>query len=435
MLAMPEEPVQPRQELPPGDVDEFAGIEPARRVRSPIVALLAALTAGYLLYHLRVDLAYFVSSHAAEQAGDARRLASTTLPAPNRYVTVTGAPDRSNAALLDTRGKDEFRQFFRLLGTRSRLLVLRTYGALPAERAQRDEFTGRLIQFRDLSFADSIREWFRQRVVATHFLDPGELARARSGHEVTLNDLAGDAVHLTADTSMALDITFPEQYRVVLPRATLASSEAAAQALTTAGFADVTPAPLPVMLPDPTSYYLFSARPRDELREPVLRSLAALGAEAQVVVDPGDPAVLYIALRRKHYPEGITQAQRVLDQMGLPDAAPPPYVFFARALADRRDAVLTRLDQISPYTRVTPRQETVSRTFGSLGDLAFAQVSRVKVVEPLTVPEDAMVILEGDAPSSYWYVPVMEVALAAFLLFNLFALREALPWRFGSSTR
>src|SRR5262249_26411640 len=144
-----------------GEVDEFAGIEPPRRMRSPLVAVLAALLAGYLLYHLRTDFSYWFRGRSGPQTlGDARR-AMSALPPGNRYVTIGGAPDRSNAALLAARGRDEFRQFFRLLGTGSRLLVLRTYGALPNQRALRDVFTGRLIAFEDLSFADAIRGWFR----------------------------------------------------------------------------------------------------------------------------------------------------------------------------------------------------------------------------------------------------------------------------------
>src|SRR5439155_2158672 len=132
--------------------------------------------AGYLLYHLRADFAYWFRGRSGPLTlGDARA-AVAALPPPNRYVTITGAPDRSNAALLDTRGKDQFRQFFRLLGTGSRLLVLRTYGALPHQRALRDVFTGRLIAFDELSFADAIRSWFRTRVTATHFFAPSLLA-------------------------------------------------------------------------------------------------------------------------------------------------------------------------------------------------------------------------------------------------------------------
>src|SRR5215468_946626 len=197
---MPDEMAQPPDQAEPAPgADEFEGIEPPRRMKSPVLAVLAAVIAGYLLYHLRTDLSYWLRGRSPQQLGDARA-AVTQLPPPNSYVSVSGAPDRSNSAMLDTRGKDEYRQMFRLLGTDSRLLVLRTFGRLPNDRTMADKFAGRLVAFRDLSFAQSIREWFRTRVVATHFFDAQQLGAALHSPEIDVKDLAGDRVHLRADS-------------------------------------------------------------------------------------------------------------------------------------------------------------------------------------------------------------------------------------------
>src|SRR5262245_51122673 len=186
---MPDEMALPPESNP--GADEFEGVEPPRRMKSPVLAVLAALIAGYLLYHLRTDLAYFLRGRTAQELGDAHA-AVGKLPAPNSYVAVSGSPDRSNAAMLDTRGKDEYRQLLRLLGTDSRLLVLRTFGRVPNDRAMADRFTRRLVAFRNLSFAQSIREWFRTRVVATHFFDSKQLGAVLHSPEADLTDLAGD---------------------------------------------------------------------------------------------------------------------------------------------------------------------------------------------------------------------------------------------------
>src|SRR5207248_883544 len=139
-----------------------------------VLAVLAVFIAGFLLFHLRTDLTYWMHGRTAQDLGDAH-VAITKLPPPNSYVAIAGAPDRSNAAMLDTRGKDEYRQLLRLLGTDSRLLVLRTFGRVPNQRTMTDRFSGRLVAFRDLSFAQSISEWFRTRVVATHFFGAQQL--------------------------------------------------------------------------------------------------------------------------------------------------------------------------------------------------------------------------------------------------------------------
>src|SRR5262245_19499390 len=211
---MPDEMALPPESNP--GADEFEGVEPPRRMKSPVLAVLAALIAGYLLYHLRTDLAYFLRGRTAQELGDAHA-AVAKLPPPNSYVALSGAPDRSNAAMLDTRDKDEYRQLLRLLGTDSRLLVLRTFGKVPNERTLADRFSGRLVAFRDLSFAQSIREWFRTRVVATHLFDPKQLSTVLHAPEADLKDLASDSIHLHSDSRIALDILFPDQYRVTMP--------------------------------------------------------------------------------------------------------------------------------------------------------------------------------------------------------------------------
>jgi hypothetical protein len=423
--------------VPAAAEDEFAGIEPPRRMRSPVVAALALLLAGYLVFHLRTDFAYCWQGTTPRALGDARA-AVASAPAGNQFVTVRGMPDRSNAVLLEIRGKDDYRQLFRLLGTDSRVLVLRGYGQVPTSRALHDEFTGRWIDLHELPWADSIREWFRARTSATHLFDPGALRLhlpLRAPLELT--DLAGDRVRLTPESRLALDFVYTDQYRLLVPRDQPGGADGARDALAKAGFAGPKPAALPVELPSGNDFYLFYGRPRAEMRDSVERVLQNTDPRIAVRPDPADPAELYVALPKALYHEGFEQAQRALENLGLVDAAAPPYVFMAGLAAKDRDAVLGKLDR---RIGVSLRAETQERAAGQIDpgkpDLPLERLTRAKLIEPLTIPADAHVLVEADAPSSYWYVPVIDVMLVLFGVFNLFALREALRgrWRSASST-
>ena len=422
--------------LPPDTApgaDEFEGVEPPRRMKSPVLAVLAAAIAGYLMFHLRTDFGYWMQSKTPQELGDARA-AVAKLPPPNRYVALSGAPDRSNAAMLDTRGKDEYRQMMRLLGTDSRILVLRTFGKIPNDRTLADKFSGRLVAFDDMSFAQSIREWFRTRVVATHFFDPKQLA----GGPADVKDLAGDRVHLTAESRVALDMTFPDVYRIEMPLEKFPTADTARAAIAKAGFDQIEPAPLPVELAATADMFVLTGRPRPEVREGVIKTIESSSAKSKVVPDPADPAVLYVAIPKSVYEGDLARAQRHLENIGFEGAAPPPLAFHAHVATGKRDAAIEALD---PLVGVQPRTETWERTYGqiqSAKDLDFARVARAKLIEPLVIPQGAQVVVESDAPSAYWYVPVVYVLLILFLGFNLFALREALPWRkvaSASSTR
>jgi hypothetical protein len=341
--------------------------------------------------------------------------------------------------MLDTRGKDEFRQLFRLLGTGSRVLVLRTFGKLPNDRTLADSFSGRLVTFRELSFSASIREWFRTRVVATHLFDPAELRRRIGKPEADLSDLAGDPVHLRADSPIALDLLYPEQYRITLPIDKFPTPAAGQHAIEQAGFSQVQTAKPPVALPEGKDVLVLVGRPRPEVREGVIKTITGLSPKSVVVPDPADPAVLFVSIPQSVYPEGLPQAERALSYIGFEDAAPPPLAFLAHVAAAGRDVAISALEKVEPRVSVAARTETEERPFGSLreGDAALplSAVVRAKLIEPLVIPDDASVLIEADTPSTYWYVPVIYVLLAVFLLFNLFALREALPWRSASSTR
>jgi len=201
--------------------DEFAHV-PSSRTRHPVLAAAAAALAFFLVFHVRHDLRYALSSGDALDLGDASvtfapRLTVSGLD--NRYVRVRGTPDRESGLEVDTKGSWTFSQFFRVLGTGDRLFVHRPPSPLPPASAESDVFEGRLVRFGELPFEDAVRAYFSNHVVATHFLTVEDLrAAVASGGTRTVRDRAGDPVALAPDTLLALDVSRPDEVRVGLPR-------------------------------------------------------------------------------------------------------------------------------------------------------------------------------------------------------------------------
>src|SRR5439155_13029636 len=145
-----------------GVVDEFAHI-PHSRGRHPVVGVAGALLAFFLVFHIRHDLRYAMSSGEPLDLGRASAVfghSQAVSGLENRYVRVAGLPDRESALQIDTKGSWVFSQLFRVLGTGDRPFVHRLQNPLPADRAETDVFEGRLIRIDDLPYADAIRGYF-----------------------------------------------------------------------------------------------------------------------------------------------------------------------------------------------------------------------------------------------------------------------------------
>src|SRR5687768_11743366 len=89
-----------------GAADEFAHI-PRPRVRHPIVGAAGAALAFFLVFHVRHDLRYALSSGDPAELGSARAAFASgrgVADFENRYVRIAGTPDRESALELDTKG-------------------------------------------------------------------------------------------------------------------------------------------------------------------------------------------------------------------------------------------------------------------------------------------------------------------------------------------
>jgi hypothetical protein len=339
--------------------DEFAGI-PSRPSRHPVIAGAAVLLAGYLVFQLRSDVQYALSSATAIELGDVRSAAA--LPA-NRYVRLAGRGDRESALLLDTQGSWEMTQFFRLLGTEDRVFVRRTADPLPVELAERDVFTGRLVPFRELSFQESIRRHFSSNVSATHFFEPAALEAAlQRGGALTLTDRAGQRVTLASDDQLAIDSASPVAVRIELPADRWDKEKAKAVVAERGG---VVSSVETTVLARQAVVATFPP----ERRQAALSALSDLDRRIRI-----GPA-------------------RTTTRVHLADLKPSPEGLVARS----RDGAEVTL----------PR----------------AQIAAVRSVAPVRIPDGAWLLVEGDRPADHLRSVVIAVLLTGFALVNLLALR------------
>ncbi len=347
--------------------DEFAHI-PARSRRPPLLVLLTVAAAIFLIVRLRQDVSYALSPATPLDLGEAHSLAEAPLARLpiNRYVRLAGLPERESAVVLDPRGSWEFSQLFRLHGTHGRIFVRRQQDPLPVALAERDRFTGRLLRFADLSFADSISQHFADRVSATHFFPPADLAAAvaRAERPLVVRDVAGEPVTLTASEKVTFDVIRPGEYRIDLPRPRFSDRAAAEAAARTAG------ARLLDTRETPGAWQLRVALP-DGARDRALSALSDL-----------DPAVQFRVAR---------------ETVELPLSE-------VRASAEGFDFG--------------------TRLAGLTGPVPPVRLASVRTLTTVRVPPDAVLLIEGEAPRSQWKSLAILVVLVVFGTVSLLALRR-----------
>jgi hypothetical protein len=348
--------------------DEFANV-PSPRRRHPAIALGAVALAGFLLYQIHDDLFYALSHSEARELGDARALAA--LPASqvpsNEYVRLTGMADRESGVILDTAGAWQFTQFFRLLGTQSRVFVNRVPNPIPVELAERDVFVGRLVRFSDLSFQAAIRKHFASRVSATHFFAPAAVRQqvaSSQGGPVKLADLMGEAVELSPNDELAIDVSRPADMQIELPRSRWRDAVAARAALEAQG-ARVMDEPAAPM--DKKNVALVVSFPA-ELRDKAMHAISEL-----------DPEIRFQPVR-------TTVRARVADILAGEDGL-----------------------------RV--------KAAGAEQGLPLSRILAVRTLANVQIPGDAWLLREGERPRDHLMTIIVAAVLLGFALVNLLSLR------------
>lgn len=354
----------------PAGEDEFAGI-PSSPGRHPAIAVGTAALACFLIFQIKDDLRYALSSSVAQTLGDARQVStakSEALPV-NRYVGLVGNADRESAVVLDTQGSWHFMQFFRLLGTNNRIFVRRAAEPLPAEMAAHDVFEGRLMRFSDLSFQAAIRRYFAGHVSATHFFAPAAVRAGladASGGSLVLTDLLGDRVSLAANDELVIDVDRPGQIRVEFPHERFPDQDAARAAVQQQG--------------------------------------------GQVIEAPGDavdPKRLDLVVTFP--PERRDQALQALGEMDRRLHIRPAHATHKARVAD---------------LGATAEAIVVKTTGGKSQALPVAQIQGIGTLAAVQIPDDALILLEGERPRDHLKSLIIAAFLLGFALINLLALRR-----------
>jgi hypothetical protein len=371
---------------PTSGVDEFANI-PSPRTRHPVLAAAAAALAFFLVFHVRHELRYALSSSDALDLGAARVTFSprtTVTGLDNRYVRVRGTPDRESGLEVDTKGSWTFSQFFRVLGTDDRLFVHRRESPLPAARAEDDVFEGRLVRFSDLPFEDAVRAYFSAHVTASHFFALEDLRAALAaapGGALTLRDRAGDPVTLAPTDPLAVDVRRADEVHVGLPRERFVDAAAARAEIERRG--------------------------------------------GKIVADKG--------LVRVDAPGAAPSGAFSIG------GGPPPierWTFVVAFDGPGREAALSALGELDRRVELRDARETfnarvseltatgdglVVKTAAAPRQVPWSAVAAVRTLTTVQVPEDAYLLVEADRPRDHLPTLFLALAVAVFGVVNLSA--------------
>jgi len=328
------------------------------------------LLAAFLLYQIHEDLFYALSHSEPRDIGDARGLVATPLAKLpiNEYVRLSGMADRESGVIIDTAGSWRFTQFFRLLGTQSRVFVSRVPDPLPVEHAEKDVFVGRLVRFRDVSFQAAIRKHFANRVTATHFFAPTvvrDKVAASNGGPVVLGDLMGEQVSLAPNDSIAIDVSRPADVKLELPKQKWPDVAAARKAIEQQG-----------------------GRVLDEAV-----SATDDKSHAMVVTLPT---------------QGRDQAMHAISELDMRIRFHPVRTTYTVRIAD----VLSKDDGL------------VIKSAGGDNALPLASILAVSTPANVQIPDDALLLREGERPREHLKIVVVAAFLLGFALLNLLGLRS-----------
>ena len=400
--------LEPGAPIPPDAVDpELVRLPVPPSRRHPGVALAVLLTGALLLYRLLPDLRYallpsaprdFADAAAAQKGG---QLAS----AVEQFVSVSGLPDHRNGLAFDPKGGRARVQVFRLLGTGTRLFV-----ATPATPKPpfADRWSGRLRRFDDMAYAESLRgSWQQTQVLRA--VDLSKLRTLPSGSlpsPLATFDRAGEALQVRGNQDLLVDVLFEDDVRVLLLKDKFPSEGDARHEVERLGLAHGPG----VETKDGYGY--------------VLR-LPPKGPERQKILAQIDAQSIWLWHRIETYRVPATAVQVMPAGLSLPgpDALPQP-VRYMEEIGTTADPAAPAPAPGAPVAPKGQRQLVPQKEPSTV--LLWDQVQAVQVSEPLTVPADALLLIDGETPhEANWTLP-LSVLLLLFMGFNVWYLIRSL---------
>lgn len=378
-----------------GEVDpELMDLAPRRR-RNPLISVIVIAFACYLALLVRADVAYFFQPRTPRDLGDVQEALRSPQLRPNRYVTIAGAPDRKRALLIEGRFGG-YESFFRMLQSESRLYVQRRRPSGSEARSVPGIHSGRLVAFNSLPYAKQVAAYLRKTTNVAHDFDGSAIIAAKRGGKNDVRDQEAQPVQLAPATVLWINATYPDEWVIQLSKKAYATRKLAEKQL------EGMPVPYAAAEGDSPNMWRFVVLANAEQVKQIVGLFGAPERQAGVVrrqvsytarwdqVDvDGDALVL-----KADDPTLAPRYRLVAASEGRP----------AQLVADKTLPVVVQPNAI--------KYITVSSTF--------------------TVPNDAMVLLAGVTPASYWYYLVLAVVLATLIVLNFIALVSWLRRRFGT---
>jgi hypothetical protein len=353
---------------PPDSDDDLAALPAPSRPKSPLVALAVIALGAVLVWHLRHDVAFALSSRHPVDLGDARslgaRLQAQGADGPvaaaraaglddNRYVTIAGQAERRYALYIEPRGERARQTLFRLLGAGAQLFVRADDTTGRSDLPER--WTGRLRRFDAVPWATSLRQYYATETQVTRYLALDGLHATLAGGGGALRDRMGGAIDVATDAPVVVDVAYPGELKVYLSKDKLPS------------LADA----------------------RHELERMKLQP--STGVEAK------DEWVFVVPMPEARKNEIIN------------------------ALSDKELAFQPR-DERYQATRGLLVLDGDTLVVGDQARVPWAQVRAVGVPAPVVIGPDAFILVEGEAPSQLWWAPLLCLLLIAFAGFNVWYL-------------
>jgi hypothetical protein len=175
---------------------------------------------------------------------------------------------------------------------------------------------------------------------------------------------------------------------------------------------------------------------RDRMGEPM-----TVASDDPLVVDVEYPGELKVYLTKDKFPS-LADAKHELEKMQLAPSAgeetKDEFVFILPMPDTRKNEVISKLSEKEiPFQ---PREERYPATRAQLvldGEtlvvgkikVPWAHVKAVGLSSPMNVDEDAFMLIEDEAPSSFWWAPLLCALLVAFAAFNVWYLLRTLRSR------
>jgi hypothetical protein len=163
-----------------------------------------------------------------------------------------------------------------------------------------------------------------------------------------------------------------------------------------------------------------------------------MGADEPVTLDVAFPGELKVFLGRDRFPSPA-DAEHELARLGLSAQAvgedKDEFRFVVAMPEARKNEIIDKLS--SKELAFQPRLEHFSAPLGELKltgttlqipngpAVEWARVQTANVSSPIVVPADAFVLVEGEAPGRFMWVPLLMAVLVAFAVFNLWYLARA----------